>query len=57
MRKCLLVQIRAHQKLGTAAMFDDIDTELKTRLESLIKALEDKIEAAISSDEIFGRNR
>ena len=53
MRKCLLVQIRAHQKLGTAAMFDDIDTELKTRLESLIKALEDRIEAAISSDDVL----
>lgn len=53
MRKRLLVQIRAHRKLGTAAMFDDIDTELKARLDSLIKALEDRIEAAISSDDVL----
>lgn len=32
MRKQLLAQIRAHQKLGTAAMFEDIDTELKHRI-------------------------
>ncbi|MDD7972913.1 IS110 family transposase [Roseinatronobacter alkalisoli] len=29
MRKRLLAQIRAHQKLGTAAMFEDLGTELK----------------------------
>jgi transposase len=29
MRKRLLAQIRAHQKLGIAALFEDIDTELK----------------------------
>lgn len=51
MRKRLLAQIRAHQKLGTAAMFEDIDTELKRRTDSLIKELEDRIIRAISSDD------
>ena len=51
MRKRLLAQVRAQQKLGTAAMFDDIDTELKARLDILIKELEDRIGATISSDE------
>lgn len=53
MRKRLLAQIRAHQKLGTAEMFDCIDTELKVRLDSLIKELEDRIVAAISSDDLL----
>lgn len=47
MRKPLLAQIRAHQKLGTAEMFDSVDTDLKARLDGLIKALEDRIGAAI----------
>jgi len=51
MRKRLLAQIRAHQKLGTAVMFEDIDTELKQRFDSLIKELEDRITRAIASDE------
>ena len=51
MRKRLLAQIRAHQKLGTAAMFEDVDTELKQRNDSLIKELEDRISQAIASDE------
>jgi transposase len=51
MRKRLLAQIRAHQKLGTAAMFEDVDTELKQRIDSLIKELEDRISQAIASDE------
>lgn len=51
MRKRLLAQIRAHQKLGTAGMFDDIDTELKQRLDGLIKDLEDRITRAIASDD------
>lgn len=34
-------------------MFDDIGTELKIRLISLIEALEDRIEAAISNDDIL----
>ncbi|MCX2697405.1 transposase [Brucella sp. YY2X] len=53
MRKRLLAQIRAHQKLDTAEMFDCIDTELKVRLDSLIKELEDRIVAAISSDDLL----
>lgn len=51
MRKRLLAQIRAHQKLGTAVMFEAIDTELKQRIDSLIKELEDRITRAIASDE------
>ena len=51
MRKRLLAQIRAHQKLGTAAMFDDIDTDLKARLDTRIKELEDRIGATTSSDD------
>lgn len=50
-RKRLLAQIRAHQKLGTAVMFEAIDTELKQRIDSLIKELEDRITRAIASDE------
>lgn len=53
MRKRLLAQIRAHHKLGTAEMFDGIDTELKVWLDSLIKELEDRIVAAISSDDLL----
>ena len=51
MRKRLLAQIRAHQKLGTAVMFEDVDTELKQRIDSLIKELEDRITLAIASDD------
>lgn len=50
MRKRLLVQIRAHQKLGTAVMFEDIDSELKQRFDTMIKELEDRITKAIASD-------
>lgn len=50
MRKRLLAQIRAHQKLGTAEMFDDIDTDLKARFDMRIRELEDRICATISSD-------
>ena len=55
MRKRLLAQIRAHQKLGTAEMFDSVDTGLKARLDCLIKELEDRIEAAISSDALLAK--
>ena len=51
MRKRLLAQIRTHQKLGTAVMFEAIDTELKQRIDSLIKELEDRITRAIAIDE------
>jgi len=53
MRKRLLAQIRAHQKLGTAAMFVHIDTELKHRIDSLIGELEDRITRAIASDHLL----
>ncbi|MGR3248704.1 MAG: IS110 family transposase [Paracoccus sp. (in: a-proteobacteria)] len=51
MRRRLLAQIRAHQKLGTAAMFKHIDTEMKQRIDNLIKELEDQITWAITSDD------
>jgi transposase len=51
MRKRLLAQIRSHQKLGTAAMFEDVDTELKQQFDSMIKELEDRITRAIASDD------
>ncbi|QOL82522.1 transposase [Pseudooceanicola spongiae] len=53
MHKHLLAQIRPHQKPGAAEMFDSIDTELKALLERLIKELEDRIGAAISSDDLL----
>lgn len=51
MRKWLLAQIRAHQKLGSAAMSEDVDTDLRVRIDSLIKELEDRITRAIASDD------
>lgn len=51
MRKRHLAQIRAHQKLGTAGMFEDIDSELKQRIDGLIKELQDRITRAIASDD------
>jgi transposase len=51
MRKRLLAQIRAQQKLGTAEMFDDIDTDLKARFDMRIRELEGRISATISNDE------
>ncbi|TMV57912.1 IS110 family transposase, partial [Thioclava sp. BHET1] len=51
MHQRLLAQIRAHQKLGTAAMFEDLDIELKQRIDSLIKELENRIARAIASDD------
>ena len=39
MRKRLLAQIRAHQKLGTAVIFEDVDSELKQRIDSIIEEL------------------
>ncbi|QFT95519.1 Transposase IS116/IS110/IS902 family protein (plasmid) [Roseovarius sp. THAF9] len=50
MRKRLLAQVRAQQKLGTAALFEDIDAELKARLDSLIKCLEERIAVTISDN-------
>lgn len=51
MRKRLLAQSRAHQKLGTAVVFEDIDTELKHRIDGIIKELEDRVTRAIESDD------
>ena len=51
MRKRLLAQIRAHQKLGTAVMFKDLDSELKQRIDGIIEELEDRITRAIASDD------
>ena len=51
MRKRLLAQIRAHQKLGAAVMFEDGNAELKQRIEGLIQELEDRITRAIVSYE------
>jgi len=51
LRKRLLAQLRAHQKLGTAAMFEDIDADLPHRIDSMIKELEDRITKAIASDD------
>ncbi|MEM6544117.1 MAG: transposase, partial [Pseudomonadota bacterium] len=38
-------------RLGTAAMFEDVDTELQQRLDILIQELEDRIIRAIASDD------
>ena len=51
MRKRLLAQIRAHQKLGNAELFEDIDVELKERLDVVITELECRI------SELLGRDR
>ncbi|SFH54747.1 hypothetical protein SAMN04488020_12311 [Palleronia marisminoris] len=40
MRKRLLTQIRAHQKSGTAELFQELDAELKDRLDGMIAELE-----------------
>ncbi|WP_264298894.1 transposase [Pseudooceanicola spongiae] len=53
MRKRQLAQIRAHQKPGAAEIFNSIDTEPTARLDRLIKELEDRIGAAISSDDLL----
>lgn len=50
-RKCLLAQIRAHQKLGTTVMFLDVDSELKQRIDVIIEELGDGIFQAMTSDE------
>ncbi|PTT94306.1 IS110 family transposase, partial [Pseudomonas sp. HMWF031] len=51
MRKRLLAQIRAHRKSGTAELFEDIDVELKERLDVVIAELESRI------SELLGRDR
>ncbi len=51
MRKRLLAQIKAHQKLGTAELFEDIDAELKITLDTRIAELEERIAQAIADDD------
>lgn len=50
-RKRLLAQIKAHEKLGSAGMFEVIDAEFKGLLDRQIAGLEAQIEQAIASDE------
>ncbi|WP_233589002.1 transposase [Falsigemmobacter faecalis] len=49
MRRRLLAQVSGI-RLGTAWMFEDVDTELKQRIDSLIKKLEGRITGCIASD-------
>lgn len=53
MHKWPLVNIRVHQNPGTVEMFEveDVDIELKQRIDSLVKELEDRIIRAIASDD------
>lgn len=51
MRKRLLAQMRAQQKLGAAVMFEDIDAELKQRIDGLIQDLEGRIALTIADDD------
>ena len=50
MRKRLLAQIRAHQEPGAAEMFDDVETDLKARLDMRTREPVDRICAMMSSD-------
>ena len=49
-RKRLLAQIRAHQKLGTADLFRDIDVDLRGHLDRLVAELESRISRLLESD-------
>lgn len=50
-RKRLLAQIKAHQKLGTADWFADMDDDLKAVLERQIAEIEARIERLVASDD------
>lgn len=54
-RKRLLAQIKAHGKLGSANMFETMDTELKELLDHQIAQLEARIEQTIATDESLAR--
>lgn len=54
-RKRLLAQIKAHEKLGSAGMFETMDTELKELLDHQIAQLEARIEQTIATDESLAR--
>lgn len=49
-RKRLLAQVKAHEKLGTADMFADMDRDLMLLLNRQIKELEGRIERAVVTD-------
>ncbi len=49
MRKRLLMQIGAHDKLGTAAMFSHMDADLKALLDRQIAELEARVEKEIAA--------
>lgn len=49
-RKRLLAQIKAHEKLGTAHLFEGMDAELKDLLHRQIAELEKQIEQTIATD-------
>lgn len=49
-RKRLLAQIKAHDKLGSAVLFEAMDTELKDLLDRQITELETEIEQIIAKD-------
>lgn len=51
MGKRLLAQIRALQKLGAAAMFENVESELKQRIDGPIKKPENRITKVIASDD------
>lgn len=50
MRKRLQAQIRAHRKSGTAELFEDVDVELKERLDVAIAELESRISELLGRD-------
>ncbi|MCE8514724.1 IS110 family transposase [Ruegeria pomeroyi] len=50
MRKRLLAQIRAHRKSGTAELLEDIDLELKERLNVAITELESRVSELLGHD-------
>lgn len=50
-RTRLLAQIKAHRKLGSAELFEVMDTELQDLLTRQIAELETRIEQVIASDE------
>ncbi|TMV09188.1 IS110 family transposase [Ruegeria sediminis] len=49
-RKRLLAQIKAHGKLGTADLFDDMNDALKTLLDGQIAELEMRMDRVIAAD-------
>jgi transposase len=55
MRKRLLAQIKAHRKPGAAAMFDEIDTDLKAGPDTRIREREDRIDATLSSNDMLAQ--